>query len=57
MGILKQSKYPAQAQEFINLVKSDKGMTVLEKYGFEPVISPVVPVKAASNATASKATA
>ncbi|MGD0953919.1 MAG: molybdate ABC transporter substrate-binding protein [Methanotrichaceae archaeon] len=57
MGILKQSKYPAQAQEFINLVKSDKGMAVLEKYGFEPVISPAVPVKAASNATAPKATA
>jgi len=57
MGILKQSKYPAQAQEFINLVKSDKGMAVLEKYGFEPVISPAVSVKAASNATTSKATA
>ena len=57
MGILKQSKYPAQAQEFINLVKSDKGNAVLEKYGFEPVIIPVVPAKVASNATASKATA
>ena len=57
MGILKQSKYPAQAQEFINLVKSDKGNAVLKKYGFEPVISPAVPAKAASNATASKATA
>ncbi|VVB64828.1 Bacterial extracellular solute-binding protein [uncultured archaeon] len=57
MGILKQSKYTAQAQGFIDLVKSDKGIAVLEKYGFEPVIRPVVPVKAASNATASKATA
>jgi molybdate transport system substrate-binding protein len=57
MGILKQSKYPVQAQEFINLVKSVKGMAVLEKYGFEPVISTAVPAKAASNATASKATA
>jgi molybdate transport system substrate-binding protein len=57
MGILKQSKYTPQAQEFINLVKSDKGMAVLEKYGFEPVISPAVSVKATSNATASKATA
>lgn len=57
MGILKQSKYTAQAQDFMDLVKSDKGIAVLEKYGFEPVISPDVPVKAASNATASKATA
>lgn len=57
MGILKQSKYPAQAQEFINLVKSDKGMAVLVKYGFGPAISPAVSVKATSNATASKATA
>lgn len=57
MGILKQSKYPSQAVEFINFVKSDKGMAVLEKYGFEPVISPAAPVKAASNASASKATA
>lgn len=57
MGILKQSKYPAQAQEFINLVKSDKGMAVLVKYGFGPAIIPAVSVKATSNATASKATA
>ena len=57
MGILKQSKYPAHTMEFINLVKSDKGMAVLEKYGFEQVISPDVSAKAASNATASKATA
>ncbi len=35
IGILKQSKYPAQAEEFINLVKSDEGKAILEKYGFE----------------------
>ena len=57
MGILKQSKYPVQTLEFMNLVKSDKGMAILEKYGFEQVISPDVSAKAASNATASKATA
>lgn len=57
MGILKQSKYTAQAQGFIELVRSDKGIAVLEKYGFEPVISPTVTAKAASNATAARATA
>lgn len=57
MGILKQSKYTAQAQGFIELVRSDKGIAILEKYGFEPVISPTVPAKAASNATAARATA
>jgi molybdate transport system substrate-binding protein len=56
MGILKQSKYTPQAQEFIELVKSDKGIVILEKYGFAPVISSAVPAKAASNATATKAT-
>lgn len=57
MGILKQSKYTAQAQGFMDLVQSDKGIAVLEKYGFEPVISQTVPVKAASNGTAARATA
>ena len=50
-GVLKQSKYPAQAQEFINLVKSDKGMAVLEKYGFEPPENPETPATANINAT------
>lgn len=40
VGILLQSKYPAEAQEFINLVRSEKGAAILEKYGFEPVPSP-----------------
>lgn len=57
MGIRKQSKYTAQAQGFMDLVQSDKGIAVLEKYGFEPVISQTVPVKAASNGTAARATA
>lgn len=49
VGILSQSKYPAEAQEFINLVRSEKGAAILEKYGFEPV--PGLE-KAAANATA-----
>ncbi|HNX09341.1 MAG TPA: molybdate ABC transporter substrate-binding protein [Methanothrix sp.] len=37
IAVLKDSKYPAESQEFINLVKSDEGKAVLEKYGFAPV--------------------
>ncbi len=36
MGILNESKYLAEAEEFINVVKSEEGMAVLEKYGFVP---------------------
>jgi molybdate transport system substrate-binding protein len=57
MGILKQSKYPAQDQEFINLVKSDRGMAILEKYGFEPTANPETPANATVTATTTKATA
>ena len=37
MGILLESKYPVESQEFISLVMSNKGEAVLEKYGFAPV--------------------
>jgi molybdate transport system substrate-binding protein len=37
MGILNESKYPAEAEEFIDLVKSEEGRAVLDKYGFDPV--------------------
>ncbi len=37
MGILLESKYPAESQEFMNLVMSDEGKAVMEKYGFAPV--------------------
>jgi len=37
MGILNESEYPAQAEEFMDLVKSEEGRAVLEKYGFAPV--------------------
>ncbi len=36
MGISLNSKYPAQSEEFINLVKSEQGRAILEKYGFAP---------------------
>ena len=58
MGILKQSKYPALSQEFMNLVESDKGMVVLEKYGFEsPKAQATTNTNATVTATATKATA
>jgi molybdate transport system substrate-binding protein len=57
IGILKESKYPDEAKEFIDLVKSGKGAAVLEKYGFSPVKSNVATATIAGNATAPKASA
>ena len=57
IGILEQSKYPAEAKKFIDLVKSNNGTAILEKYGFSPVGSNAAPTKVTSNATASKAVA
>jgi molybdate transport system substrate-binding protein len=37
LGILRESKYPTESKEFIDLVMSNKGKAVLEKYGFTPV--------------------
>jgi len=56
MGLLKECKYPVEAEEFMNLVKSEEGKAILVKYGFAPVES-AVPAKAAANATTVKATA
>lgn len=42
MGLLKESKYPAEAEEFMNLVKSEEGRAILEKYGFALVADSVV---------------
>jgi molybdate transport system substrate-binding protein len=39
MGIVKESRYPAQSQDFINLVISEQGMAILEKYGFSDLHS------------------
>jgi len=36
MAIMQESKYPARSQDFVNLVKSDRGKAILERYGFSP---------------------
>jgi molybdate transport system substrate-binding protein len=55
MGILLESKYPVQSQEFMSRVLSDKGKAVLEKYGFAPVVGAAA--KTAGTAMAAKAAA
>jgi molybdate transport system substrate-binding protein len=55
MGILLESKYPAESQKFMNLVMSNEGKAVLEKYGFAPVESE--PAKSEGTASAAKAAA
>jgi molybdate transport system substrate-binding protein len=55
MGILLESKYPAESWEFMNLIMSDEGKAVLEKYGFAPVESE--PAKSEGTAFAAKAVA
>ncbi len=37
IGVLKQSIHPFEAEEFMNMVQSEKGRAVLERYGFDPV--------------------
>jgi molybdate transport system substrate-binding protein len=37
IGILKQSGHPQEAQSFMDLVMSEEGQTILNKYGFIPV--------------------
>jgi molybdate transport system substrate-binding protein len=39
LGLLKESEHPNECMEFMNLVMSDEGKAVLEKYGFSPVES------------------
>jgi len=55
LGILLESKYPAESQEFMNLVMSDEGKAAMEKYGFAPVESE--PAKSEVTASAAKAAA
>lgn len=43
VGIPTESRYPVAAQNFINLVKSEEGRAVLERYGFSPVSDSVAP--------------
>jgi molybdate transport system substrate-binding protein len=56
IGIVKESRYPAQSQDFINLVTSEQGKAILEKYGFTPVRNSSL-AEAAGNASAAKAVA
>ncbi|MCK9566271.1 MAG: molybdate ABC transporter substrate-binding protein [Methanothrix sp.] len=37
VGVLTQSKYPEQSQAFIDVLMSDEGQSILDKYGFIPV--------------------
>jgi len=37
IGIVRESRYPVQAEEFISLVESPEGAAVLKGFGFEPV--------------------
>ncbi len=55
LGILLESKYPAESREFMNLVMSDDGKAVLKKYGFAPAESE--PDKSEGTAFAAKAAA
>ena len=57
MGILLESKYPTESQEFMNLVISDEGKAVLEKYGFAPVESQPAKSEGTATAPAAKAAA
>lgn len=43
VGMTTESRYPVAAQNFINLVKSEEGRAVLERYGFSPVLDSVAP--------------
>jgi molybdate transport system substrate-binding protein len=55
LGILLESMYPAESREFMNLVMSDEGKAVLEKYGFSLVENE--PAKSEGTATAPTAKA
>jgi molybdate transport system substrate-binding protein len=57
MGILLESKYPTESQEFMNLVISDEGKAVLEKYGFAPVESQPAKSEGTATSPAAKAAA
>ncbi len=37
LGVLLQSRHPEEAQSFIDIVMSDDGQAILDKYGFIPV--------------------
>ena len=55
IGILKDTRYPLQSQDFIDLVTSWQGEAILEKYGFSSVHSSLP--EATGNAAPDMATA
>jgi len=58
MGLLQESEFPAEGIKFMNLVISNEGTAVLEKYGFSPVESnPVLNPQGAATAPAAGAAA
>ncbi|VVB69968.1 Bacterial extracellular solute-binding protein [uncultured archaeon] len=57
MGIMLDSKYPAESQKFMNLVMSDSGKAVLERYGFAPVESNTAKSEGTATVPAAKAAA
>jgi molybdate transport system substrate-binding protein len=57
MGLLNESKYPAEAGAFMNMVKSEEGRAVLEKYGFAPVADSVAGSAMTGSTDKPKATA
>ena len=36
IAVMQESEHPAQSQDFVNLVTSDRGKAILERYGFAP---------------------
>jgi len=58
MGLLQESEFPAEGIKFMNLIISNEGTAVLEKYGFSPVESnPVLNPQGAATAPAAGAAA
>jgi len=52
VAVLSQSKYPVEAQAFLDMIMSTEGQSILGKYGFIPVVQ-----SGASGSTAEAATA
>jgi molybdate transport system substrate-binding protein len=52
IGVLKDSKYPAESEKFIELVTSAEGKAILERYGFAPVASTSAPATTSTTAQA-----
>ena len=36
IAVMQESKYPAQSQDFVNLLRSERGNDIMERYGFAP---------------------